>query len=252
MITSALLTRYRIQEFIQFMHNTLVITRQHGPDKLRIKTQHQLLGSAYQRLEQTYKQNAASEITSKIAEWDNRRDQAIICLRMISEGYTRHPQPALRASGQQVMECINKYGPRLYQLNYSAETTALKNIVRDLRATPACAQAIRAMHLESVVSEIKRANTEFEKVFIQRLEESSQLGPQSTRELVQSTGEAYSMLTKHLEAHATLTPSFEYTLLINHLNENIEHFNQLVERRKPASESVAVDSTDEAVGEASE
>ena len=43
---------------------------------------------------------------------------------------------------------------------------------------------------------------------------------------------------KHLEAHATLTPSAEYTLFINHLNENTEHFNQMVERRKPVSEEV--------------
>lgn len=250
MITSALSAQYRLQEFIQFTHNTLVITRQHGLDTLRIKVQHQALSHVYQQLEEAYKRNAASETTAQIIHWDERRDQAIICLRMISEGYTRHPQPTLRESGQRVLECINKYGTRLYQLNYSAETTALKNIVRDLLTTPACTQAIEAMHLEAVVSEMKRANTEFEKVFIQRLEETSQPGIQSTRELVQRTTEAYRTLTKHLEAHATLTPSNEYTLLINHLNENIEHFNQLVERRKAAPEPVV--SADEMVDEASE
>ncbi|MGB3585472.1 MAG: DUF6261 family protein, partial [Tunicatimonas sp.] len=64
------------------------------------------------------------------------------------------------------------------------------------------------------------------------LEETSKEETQSTRELVQSTSEAYRTLVKHIEAHSTLTPSAEYTLFINHLNENIEHFNQIVERRR--------------------
>ena len=240
MITSALLSRYRIQEFIQFMHNALMIARQHGLDQLNINIQHQALSKAYQQLEQAYKQNPSSDIASKITYWDDRRDQAIICLRMISDGYTRHPQEALRTSGRQVVDCINKYGPRLYQLNYSAETTALKNIIRDLQAYD---QAIQAMHLEAVVGEIKRANTEFEKVFIQRLKETSQLASKSTRELVLQTSDAYRALVKYVEANATLAPSSEYTLFINHLNENIEHFNQLVARRKSASEVVEVEST---------
>lgn len=33
-------------------------------------------------------------------------------------------------------------------------------------------------------------------------------------------------------------PWLEYTLFINHLNENIEHFNQVVDRRKATSEAL--------------
>ena len=237
MIKSATLGRYRIKEFIQFIRNSLMIIDQHGSDKLKIKFQYKKLNQQFQQLKQTYKQENQSEISTKLLELDARRDQAIVCLRMISEGYARHPQPALAAAGAQVLECINKYGTRLYSLNYSAETTVLNNIARDLQASPDCTKAIQDMHLEDVVKEMNKANQEFEKVFIQRLEETSREETQSTRELVQITSEAYRTLTKHIEAHATLTPSVEYLLFIDHLNENIEHFNQIVERRKADAEN---------------
>lgn len=232
MITSATIGRYRIKEFIQFIQNSLIIINQHSPNKLRIKAQYNGLNKEFLQLEQAYKQESMSETGIKLVELDAQRDQAIICLRMISEGYVRHPKEALRSAGELVVDCINKYGTRLYSLNYSAETAALKNIVRDLQSIPTCAQAIKDMHLEEVVNEMKKANQEFEQVFIQRLEETSKEETQSTRELVQSTSEAYRTLVKHIEAHSTLTPSAEYTLFINHLNENIEHFNQIVDRRR--------------------
>ncbi len=232
MIASATLSKYRIKEFTQFIRNSLIIVSQHGSDKLQVKTQYNTLSRECLQLERAYKQENMSETGIKLVELDTQRDQAIVCLRMISEGYVRHPNEALQTAGEQVIECINKYGTRLYNLNYSAETAALKNVVRDLQTIPAYAQAIEAMHLEEVVNEMKKANQAFEKVFIQRLEETSKEEPQSTRELVQSTSEAYRTLVKHVEARATLAPSTEYTLFINHFNENIEHFNQIIERRR--------------------
>ncbi|WKN41042.1 DUF6261 family protein [Tunicatimonas pelagia] len=242
MIASANLSKYRIKEFIQFVRNSLIIVNQHNADKLQVKAQYNGLNKEYLQLEQAYKQESTSETGVKLSALDDQRDQAIICLRMISEGYIRHPKATLRAAGEQVVECINKYGTRLYNLNYSAETAALKNIGRDLQTIPAYAQAIKDMHLEDVVSEMKKANQAFEKVFIQRLEETSKSKEETpnTRQLVQSTSEAYRTLVKHIEARATLSPSAKYTLFINHFNENIEHFNQIIERRR-------LDTTDEPV-----
>ena len=238
MVTSALLTNYRIKEFIQFIRNTLMIVSQHGADKLKIKAQYSALNQAYQQLEQAYKQDTVDDITPKLAQLDAQRDQALICLRQISEGYTHHHAPTLKAAGTTIVECISKYGSRLYSLNYSAETAALKNIARDLQTIPECVSAIQAIGLEEVVREMKRTNLAFETLFIERLKTLSQSEAKSSKERTQLTSEAYQTLVKHLEAHATLTPSGLYTSLINHMNENINHFNQIVERRKTEPEAV--------------
>lgn len=247
MITPAQLTRYRIKEFIQFIRNSLLIVSQHNPEQLKVKAQYGALTRVQQQLELAYKQDKEDETALELVQMDATRDRAIVCLRMISEGYTRHFDATLSAAGQSVLDCIDKYGPRLYSLNYSAETAALKNVVRDLQTIPACVQAIQALHLEALVVEMKRSNLAFEKQFIEHLEASSQTGLQTMRELTQSTTDAYRTLTRHLEAHATLTPSAEYTLFINHLNENTEHFNQMVDRRKATPEAIPTEAaTDEA------
>lgn len=238
MIKTALVNRYRLQEFIQFISNTLMIVKQHGPEKMKIKELYYLLQRHQEKLQVAYKQTAHSDITPLLASLDTQRDQAIICLRKVSEGYTYHPQEKMRAAAATVLACIDKYGNKLYQLNYSAETAALKNLVRDLQTVPACTAALKDLGLEAVMHEIRSANTKFKKLFIQRLEEFSQDEVSGTRVLNQQTSEAYKTLMQHIDAHATLAPSVEYTLFINHINENIEHFNQMVERRKRSGEAV--------------
>ena len=237
MITTAYLFRYRIKEFVQFIRNTLMIVGQHSPDKLQIKPQYQALNKLHQQLEMAYLPHNTSAMNAQLAQLDATRDRAIVCLRMLSDGYSRHPSPALSEAGQLLLATIDKYGSRLYDLNYSAETAALKKLVYDLQQTPDGVQAVQTLQLEDVVSEIKRVNQEFERQFVRHLEAASQDEGPSVRELVQRTAEAYRTLLKFVEAHATLTPSSEYTLFAHHLNENIEHFNQIVDRRRPSTEA---------------
>ncbi|MGB3849417.1 MAG: DUF6261 family protein [Tunicatimonas sp.] len=237
MITAARLTRYRIKEFIQFVRNSLLIVSEHSPEQLQVKTQYNTLAQAQRQLEKTYKQDRDDDMAQRLMQLDATRDRAIVCLRMISEGYTRHFDAVLSAAGQTVLDCVDKYGARLYSLNYSAETAALKNVVRDLQNLPTCIQAIQVLRLGEIVKEMKRANLAFEKQFIEHLAASSRANSETMRELVQSTSEAYRTLVKHLEAHATLTPTTDYTLFINHFNENVEHFNQMVTQRKPSADS---------------
>ena len=248
MINSALLSKYRIKEFIQFISNILLIVKQHGPDKLKVKALYMVLLQNHESLQKAYKQEANNEITSQLARLDEQRDQAIICLRQVCDGYTHHPNKKLKAAGEKIVACIDKYGSKLYHLNYSAETAALKKLAHDLQTNPECINALQAMHMEDVVNEMNTANVKFEKLFVDRLGEFSQDETKSTRALIQLTTDAYKTLMQHVDAHTTLAPSEEYTSLANHINENIEHFNQVVARRKHGGEAEEADPTsDEAV-----
>ena len=120
-------------------------------------------------------------------------------------------------------------------------------MLSELQTRPECQQAVQTLHLADVVNGMKQANQAFEQLSVQRLEENMRSGGVSNRELMRQTTDAYHQLLKHLEAHATLSPSPEYTLLIDHLSENTEHFNEVVERRKsaPASELISASYTEE-------
>lgn len=243
MITTAQLFNYRIKEFLQFVHNALMIVNQHSPDKLRVKAQYQALNKLYRQLERAYKQNTDQTLTQELRRLDAARDQAVVCLRMISEGYTRHHRAAHRLAGQQILDCIDKYGARLYNLNHNAETVALKKIVADLRADPTGPEALQLLHLEDTVDEMQQANQEFERQFVRHLQLAKLAEGPRMRDLVKQTAEAYRTLVEHVAAHALLSPSSEYTLFGHHFNENVEHFNQIVARRRPTPEAPANEPT---------
>ncbi len=237
MFTTAAISFYRTKEFTQFIRNTLIIVNQHNPTELKVKGQYQELNGLCQQLEKAYELTDNSQLSLQLTQLDERRDRAIICLRTLSEGYTRYPKAAQREAAEQLLACINRYGNRLYALNYSAETATLKQLLSELQTRPEYQQAIETLQLTDVVNEMKQANQAFEQLFVQRLEETSQSEGPSNRELMRQATEAYRKLLKHIEAHTTLNPSNAYLLLIDHMNENTTHFNEMVERRKNASAS---------------
>lgn len=243
MIKTASFKNYRIQEFIQFISNTLKIVQRHDPAKLKIEEYFTALTQHHQMLEAVYKQDTISEITPQLAQLDTVRDQALVCLRQVCEGYTNYPDETLSTAGKKIVECIDKYGSKLYSLNYGAETAVLKNLVRDLQTDTEYIKALKALHMEALVQQMNSTNLAFEDLFIERLEEYSTYEGKTTRELTQITTETYRTLVQYLSAHALLAPSDKYTSLINLMNENIEHYNQVVERRKRDGETVDSEGT---------
>ena len=238
MIKSALLKTYRIKEFLQFIGNVLMIVNQHHPDKLKLKTLCHALSLPYEKLQESYKQNPVGDITPQLASLDERRDRAVICLHKVSKGYAHHEDEKKVAASKLITACMAKYGSKLYQLNYSAETATLKNLIRDLQTNAACMAALQELHLAEVVEVMHQANTEFEALFVQRLEQAGQ--QDNSKELMQLVANAYRTLVQHIEAHATLNPSQGYTLLIKHMNQNISHFNKVATRRRTVSTGGAV------------
>lgn len=246
MIKSARFNYFRLREFKQFISNILMIVKEHGPDKLKIKAYYQVLLNNYESLREAHEQDNHNAATPQLAALDDRRDQAIISLRTICDGYTYHYQEKKKAAGMKVVDCIDKYGSKLYSLNYSAETDALKGLTHELLSNPECISALQEIHVEDLVKEIETANTKFEKLFVQRLRSFSEDEARTTTELKQLSVAAYTTLMQHIDAHATLAPTEEYTSLIRHINENVEHFNLMVERRKSGGEAAEMDTLPDA------
>ena len=241
MINTPLFKNYRIQEFIQFITNILIIVQRHDAARLKIEEVVSTLSQHHEMLKAAYKKDTLSKVTPQLAQLDAVRDQAIVCLRQVCEGYINYPDEKLSAAGKKIVKCIDKYGTRLYKLNYGAETAALKNLVYDLQTDAGCIQALKALHMEALVQQMHTTNLKFEDLFIERLEEYSEYKGKTTRELTQLTMEAYRTLVQYIEANALLAPSQKYTSLIKHLNENINHYNLVVEKRKRTGETGEAD-----------
>jgi hypothetical protein len=210
--------------------------QRHDVAKLKIEALVIGLSQPHEMLRTAYKKDTLSEITPQLAQLDAIRDRAILCLRQVCKGYVNYPDEKLSAAGKKIVECIDKYGSKLYRLNYGAETAALNNLAIDLQTDAECIKALKALHMEALVQQMQATNLAFQDLFIERLEEYSEYEGKTTRELTQHTTEAYKTLVQYIEANALLAPSRKYTSLINLMNENIEHYNQVAERRKSVGE----------------
>ena len=234
MIKVASLAKYRKQELAQFVCSTLMIVKQHGPMPRQIEERYRALQQQYTQWQDALRQQRPHELTAQLARLDAQRDQAIICLRKLCDGYAAHPYEPQHAAGRLLLEGIDRYGRKLYHLSYSEETAVLKHIAREFQTNPQYVTAVQFLQLEAVVEEMRTANARFETLFIRRLQEYSQEGP-SPQALAGGVKEAYRFLVQHVQAHATLAPTPAGTLLTEHLNENIDYFNDIVARRRRGS-----------------
>ena len=91
--------------------------------------------------------------TAELATLDERRDNGIICLRKLADGYINHHDPAKRQAGKRLLNAIDKYGRQISKMNYQAETSVLDNLVVDLQKGEANAAAVKLLGLGDTVTE---------------------------------------------------------------------------------------------------
>jgi hypothetical protein len=223
--------KLRIAESTQFFGDVLNICKQSNPAELNIKTQWSELETSYKTLNERFKKTPASLKTAELATLDERRDNAIVCLRKLADGYTNHHDGAKKQAGKQLLIAIDKYGKSISRMNYPAETSVLDNLVVDLKNEPDNAAAIKLTGLADTVAEIKSANDLFNQTYLERVGEAAEKDLNAAGEVVQECRLKYNALIKHIEAHATIHPSEAYDALIRQLNNLIDKFNTMLAQR---------------------
>ncbi len=229
---------YRINEIIHFFSKVLTILKQYDPEKMKIKEVYDLMAQNLDSLKASYKQDKEITSSNALKVLDKIRDKAIISLRMVAYGYSLHHLEKLRVAGQSILDCIDKYGSKIYSLNYGAETTVLEKIGSELQSQPQLFRYVKTLHLEELLIDLVKSNEEFDKIFDKRLDERSKFNEYSTTEWINVNTTSYRQLIQHLIALSTLNPAEEFVVLFNHLNEIIDHYNDIVERRKSSNQSV--------------
>ena len=226
------LKNYRLNEFIQFMKNVVHIIQVNDPVRLVISQKFQVLNDQVVELQQ-YRNLSTNKHTQMLADLDTRRDQAIICLRSISKSYTYYHQDQIRDAANIILDCIDKHGRKIYDMNYSQETTVISSLVQKFETVPKYKKAIKAIHMQDLVAELKDCNQKFDQLFVDRLIENSNTRSKlSSTDLIHQNTLAYRDLITHLDAQYTLNPTDDYLSVIRHINQNILHFNDLVTRRR--------------------
>ncbi len=228
MIKSVDFKKFRTSEFVQFFVDVCTIYEENNVATLNLAEQHSSMANVNNELAKVFKQNKGSEITEEIAALDQRRDEAIICLRKTADAFTNHFDSEKKAAGNKLLHAMDKYGSKIYLMNYHAQTSTTTNLVNDLETIPELVNASTFLSLNEIISEIKESNNLFNERYLARVNEEAGKESVSAGELIKEGIACYRTLAAHTEAHATLTPEEIYTVLINQLNVLIEKYNATV------------------------
>lgn len=117
-----------------------------------------------------------------------------------------------------------------------AETSTLDNLGKDLQNDSRLATAVATLNLTNLVAEMVKTNNEFKEIYQSRVQEKAADETVSAGEIIKEAINNYRELTKHITAHATITPSDAYTILIKELNALIEQYNTTVAKRSSVKE----------------
>ena len=247
MLNTIFYRKLRIGEFIQFMKQLLAFCKESNPKLLGVSKQVYELERNWKELEQLFKKEVGSDLTTLLEAQDERRDKAISGLRLFFESLTYHFNASKRDAGQKLLNVIDKYGKGIARKNYQEESAILSGIVKDWDKNQELIQAISILGVADWKAELHAANNAFDKVYRQRTGDLISIPEASATELREPVMKAYRELIKHLSAHATLAENPKsYEDLSALLNAHIEQYNQLVRNRY----GTAVDMEEEAAEEA--
>lgn len=223
--------RYRVAEYVQLLTNASKIIDSNDPSALKVLLQQTALSTAVVKLDGEYKIQSSSTITAKLAELDERRDNAFTGILRVVSGFALHFNPVKREAARRIGLIFDKYGSGVTRLRYQQETGEIRSLVDDLLSDAAATSATAELGLIDWVEELSAANQDFDAAYVQRSQEMAGESSQVTA-LRATAQEKWEELSAHLTAHATLTPSPLYTKTIAEINSLIDDYKTATAGRK--------------------
>jgi hypothetical protein len=231
--------RLRISELIEYFTLVGSICRKFNPAEMNVEPQCSNLSQSVEKAEASFKLDSSSPITTEMVALDQARDQDIICLRMLAEGYTYHFDPAKKAAGQQILKIINLYGDKIYALNYESQTAVVRNLTNDLLLKPELVVALETTGMHEVALKARENNNAFSQKYLERIEDTANKTAISTSERLKESISLYRVLVRHLEANALLNAMENLNNAISEINKVAERFNAIIRNRQSAGKDTA-------------
>jgi uncharacterized protein YpiB (UPF0302 family) len=233
---------YNQSECIQYLTDAAALCKRQNNESLA--TQLQALEQGNANLAQAFKKDKRSNITNLLTQYDQRRDAAVVCLRLTARGFSNHYDDATREAAKIVMSTIDRHGRSVHKLNYQSETNVLTKLYADLTAETKAA-AVAKIHMTDVVEEMNTSNNLFNETYLARVEESAGQEQVATGQLIQDAIGHYRHLVAVIEANHIITPEGGYDVLLKQLSELADKYNGLIKTTQAKEEVTEASQTQE-------
>lgn len=184
------------------------------------------LSEALSELDRAYKVEQANLLTKEIIKIDYRRDEAIRGIKNTATGYLHYFEEGVRTASELIIGSMNKYSKRIDKLNYQEETTAVASLLNDWADDANLSEALAKLNFQAWKDELADANTEFKKVYLDRVEDESAKTIVAVYKQRETVTPDYKNLERKLIAYCEIDEA-RYLPLKNVLAELINKYNML-------------------------
>ncbi|SHI92151.1 DUF6261 family protein [Aquimarina spongiae] len=223
--------RFRNSEFIEYLSEIQHIITINDPKTLQVVPQLIGLHDHLVRLEEVYKKQLGSSVTATHEFLDKRRDLAIIGIRIVTEGFTNHFEPAKRAAARVLLQSIDQYVDVIHQQNYYDKTNLIHKLTEDWEKITVLREGLDTLQILVWAQELKQSNISFEDLYLAHNTQFTNTSKINTIALINTAKDSFRQLINHLTAQSILEPQKIFSKVINEINMLTKKYNALVEKR---------------------
>jgi hypothetical protein len=177
---------------------------------------------------------------SDLEEKDEVRDNGLRSLVYLVQGFTHHPDPAVKAAAVKVDDVLDRYGLSVTDESYSTESSLINSLLTDL-AKPNMQEAIAALSgCAELIAALRAAQDDFEQARIAYEAEKAQEGTEANATTLKKdvTDIINNRIVVYLNA-MMLVDDAAYGAFGRTVAEIIDENNEMVKRRRKKPEPVA-------------
>ncbi len=174
-------------------------------------------------------QERADRNSALLSEHDQQRDTCYATICNVAKAFRNTPN--LSSDAEKLQSLIKKHGSDIPTANYTAETERMFDFVADVERQPELLAALKSLSLQSVFEQMKAANTEFDKLFMQRNKEQAEAEKIDVRTIRSACDKSITALWTAIEFCIAEYGAEPYAPLVNAINRFNAYYKQQLAAR---------------------
>ncbi|MDR2937471.1 MAG: DUF6261 family protein [Prevotellaceae bacterium] len=224
-------------EYPLVVNQLIAIVGSANPGSLHLQGSYDRLAAFGPRLAQIEVQEQADRNSALLSELDQQRDSLFSIIKSVAKAFAGSPN--LRHEAEQVQALIKKHGDDIPDTNYTAETKRLYDLIADAEQQPGLMAAVEALQLRPSFEQMRAANEEFDRQFMQRNAEQAAAEKVNVRGIRNECDKAVSALWTAIEFCMAEHGEAAYTPLVSAINTLNSYYKQQLAARATRRKAAA-------------
>ena len=189
---------------------------------------------AYNTYDQVFNPARKSLDTEDLANLDTTRDDALGAYHEAVLGLQRNPNEAKRQAARQLNLNYDTYKPERSQ-EYMKETELIEQMTTEIRAQQQLAAAIQLLGLDDYLTDLEQKNQAFADLMKGRTTSTEGYQKGAVAEARANVEQKYQLLRQMQNVASIYEGDTEYRPFLLAVNAEVEHFNQILNRKGKGS-----------------